>query len=583
MKIRSSLSGIVLVALSVIFTASCGSSSKQPISSTTTQAATRGGTLSYRMTAPPSSFNYVMTDSEGTMLVAFSLLMSPLTEFDHRTQKYVPGLAESWKVSEDGLAVTVKLRQGAKFSDGKDISSEDVVFTFKSIYDEKANAPVWKDSMLVADKPIEAKAIDPLTVELTFPKRVAAVENYLVNLGVLPAHVLKGELDSGKFSEAWKLDSDPSKIVSSGPFTVESVAGGERIVLKRNPNYWKKDAKGEQLPYLDKLSLEITADSNNAMARLSQNTLDLVDRIRPADFATLSGQPGDIKPTDVGPGLGTDHIWFNLNPAKANGEKLDGTTKYKWFSDVRFRRAISTAIDRNTIATTTLRGLASPLYNFVSPGNKTWAKADLPKIEYSREKAAQMLAEAGFVTKGTPEAPELFDTANNRVAFTLVVPIENEPRKLTAAVIQEDLAKLGIKMEVAPVETQNLSGRWSKTFDYDAILFGLSVSDTEPSSFGNFLNSNAAAHQWHPEQKTPATDWEARIDKLFAEQSAESDPQKRAALFGEIQQIMAEQLPVIPVVARHIVTAAHIKIGNHSPSPIFPYSLWNADQLFIKQ
>ena len=138
-------------------------------------------------------------------------------------------------------------------------------------------------------------------------------------------------------------------------------------------------------------------------------------------------------------------------------------------------------------------------------------------------------------------------------------------------------------MEVAPVETQNLTERWSKTFDYDAILFGLSVSDTEPSSFGNFLKSDAAAHQWQPDQKTPATEWEARIDKLFAEQAGETDPQKRASLFGEIQQIMAEQLPVIPVVSRHIVSAANAKIGNHSPSPVFPYSLWNADKLFIRQ
>lgn len=581
MRIKSDLTGIALLALTVVFAASCGST-PQPTANNAAAAATRGGTLSYRMTAPPSSFNYVMTGDEATMLVSFSLMTSALTKFDHRTQKYVPGLAESWKVSDDGKTVTVKLRSGAKFSDGKDISAEDVVFTFRSIYDEKANAPVWKDAMLVADKPIVAKAVDPLTVELAFPERVAAVENYLVNLGVLPAHVLKSELEAGKFSEAWKLDSDVTKIVASGPFTVESVAGGERVVLKRNPHYWKKDEKGVQLPYLDKLSLEITADANNAMARLSQNTLDLVDRIRPADFATLSSQPSDVKPTDVGPGLGTDHIWFNLNPAKSSGEKLDGTAKYKWFSDARFRRAISTAIDRNTIATTTLRGLASPLYNFVSPGNKTWAKADLPKTEYSREKAAQMLAEAGFVLKGTAESPELFDAANNRVQFTLVVPVDNEPRKLTAAVIQEDLNKLGIKMDVAPVETKNLTERWSKTFDYDAILFGLSVSDTEPSSFGNFLKSDAAAHQWHPEQKTPATEWEARIDKLFAEQAGETDPQKRAALFGEIQQIMAQELPVIPVVARHIVSAANTKIGNHAPSPIFPYSLWNADQLFIK-
>ena len=581
MRNKSNVIGIVFVVLAIVFTVSCGSPPK-PVGDT--EGGVRGGTLSYRVSSPPKSFNYVMTADEPTMLTAFVLLTSRIVDFDHKTQKYVPGLAESWKVAEDGKTVAVKLRPGLKFSDGKDLTAEDAVFTLRAIYDEKVNSPAWKDAMLVAKKPIAAKAVDAQNIEMIFPERVASVENYLFNLGILPAHILKSDLDAGTFAEAWKLDTDPEKIVSSGAFMVETVAAGERIVLKRNPNYWKKDEKGEALPYLDKLSLEITADANNAMARLGQNTLDLIDRIRPADFASLSGQPaGAVKATDVGPGLGTDHIWFNLNPAKANGEKLDGTPKYKWFSDVRFRRAVSMAIDRNTIAMTTLRGLASPLYGFVSPGNRAWAKGDLPKTEYSRERALQSLTEAGFVTKGTSEAPELFDAANNRVAFTLVVPAENEPRKLAAAVIQEDLAKIGIKMEVAPVENQNVTERWSKSFDYDAILFGLSVSDIEPSSFGNFLKSDAAAHQWHPEQKIPATEWEGRIDKLFAKQGGETDPQKRAVLFGEIQKIMADELPVIPVVARHIVTAANTKIGNHSPSPIFPYSLWNADQLFIRQ
>ena len=570
--------GSLFVAL--LFAVSCGSP-PQPGALTT---GTRGGTLNYRLSSPPSSFNYVMAADESTMVASFVLLAGKLAEFDHKQQKYVPGIAESWKLADDGRTVNVKLRSGVKFSDGKDLTADDVVFSFRAIYDEKTNSPAWKDAMLINKKPIQAKAVNAQNVDLVFPEKVAAIENYMGNLGVLPSHILKSDFDAGTFANAWKLDADATKIVTSGPFTVESVAAGERIVLKRNPNYWKKDAKGESLPYLDKISLEIVPDANNAVARLSQNTLDIIDRIRPADYATLSGQAGGaVKATDVGPALGTDHLWFNLNTAKANGEKLESGAKYKWFSDARFRRAISTAVDRNTIATTTLRGLASPLSGFVSPGNRAWAKTDLPKIEYSREHAAQLLSEAGFVKKGTAEAPELFDAAGHRVAFTLVVPAENEPRKLTAAVIQEDLAKLGIKMEVAPVEFQNVNERWSKSLDYDAILLGLSLTDVEPSSFANFLRSDAAAHQWCPEQKTPATEWEAKIDKLFTEQAGETDPAKRKALFNEIQQVMADELPVIPIVARHIISATNARVGNHAPSSIFPYSLANADELFVKQ
>ncbi|CAN5350704.1 hypothetical protein BH20ACI2_BH20ACI2_11160 [soil metagenome] len=140
-----------------------------------------------------------------------------------------------------------------------------------------------------------------------------------------------------------------------------------------------------------------------------------------------------------------------------------------------------------------------------------------------------------------------------------------------------------MKMQVVPIENAAVSDRWSKSFDYDAMLFGLSQTDIEPSSYQNFLVSSAGTHQWRPKQKEPATEWEARIDKLFAEQSVELDPVKRLALFSEIQSIMQEEMPVIPIAARHIVGAAHAKIGNYSPSSIFPYSLWNIEELFIKK
>jgi peptide/nickel transport system substrate-binding protein len=163
----------------------------------------------------------------------------------------------------------------------------------------------------------------------------------------------------------------------------------------------------------------------------------------------------------------------------------------------------------------------------------------------------------------------------------MIVPQENEPRKLMAATVQEDLAKLGIKVEIAPIEFKAVTERWTKTYDYDAILLGLSVTDVEPSSFANFLTSTGEAHQWQPNQKTPATDWEKQIDDLFAQQAAETDPAKRKAAFNEIQRIMAEQVPVIPIVARHVVSAANTRVTGLDPSPIVPYSLWNADQISV--
>lgn len=576
-----------LVAAVSIFVSACGTAPGPAANSNSGKkfedrvAGKPGGTLTYRLTAPPKTFNYLMAADEASILTTLYLLSSRPIEFDHRSQKFSMALAETL-TNTDGQNVEIKLREGLKFSDGRAITSDDLIFSLKAIYDEKTDSPAFRDAMMVNGKQIEAKRIDDLKLQLIFPEKVAAVENYLDNLGVLPRHILEPELNGGKLAEAWKLTADPASMATSGAFTVESSTPGERVTLRKNPHYYKKDEKGAALPYLDKLVLEIVPDANNSFASLGQGTIDIADRIRGNDYASLAGQTGSVRAFDLGPGLGTDHIWFNLNRVTGDGKRLDNEAKYRWFSNRNFRQAISSAIDRTTISTITLKGLATPLYGFVSPANRTWNNPEIPKPAYDLERSRTLLKEAGFVSRGTPEAPELFDAENNRVEFSLLVPAENEQRRLIAAVVQEDLAKLGIKMQVVPVENQAISGRWSKTFDYDALLFGLSVNGIDPTSYANFLLSGASVHQWQPNQKTPATEWEAKIDKLFIEQAGEVDAKKRMLTFNEIQNIVANESPVIPITARHIVTAANTRIGNYAPSSIFPYSIWNADELFIK-
>ena len=337
------------------------------------------------------------------------------------------------------------------------------------------------------------------------------------------------------------------------------------------------------MPYLDQLAFEVVPDANQAMTRMSQNSLDIFDRIRATDYVSLLNSAGPAKAYDLGPGLGVDHIIFNLSRTNKEGKPVGDAVKQAWFSDKRFRQAVSAAVDRTTIATKTLQGLATPLYGFVTPANHDWIDPNLPKPTYDLKRAEELLTEAGFVKRGTPEAPELFDAKGNRVEFSLLVPAENEPRKLMAAVVQEDLAKLGIKMNVTPVESNKLGAAAGATYDYEAMLFGLTPSGVEPTTYANFVLSGSDIHQWQPSQKTPATEWEAKVDKLFAEQAREGDPKKRSAIFNEIQQIFADETPVVPIVARHVITAANNRVGNYSPSPIFPFSIWNVEELFVKQ
>ena len=543
---------------------------------------TRGGKLTYRISSPPKTLNYLVANDESSIVVAFFLLHSRLVEFDHSTQSYVPGLAEAWTISPDRRSIDIRLREGLKFSDGQPLTSGDVAFTMEAAYDERNKAEVFRDALLINGKPISVKVIDDRNLQFVFPETIAAPDNYLYNIAVLPRQSLEADHKAGRLSEAWKITAPPDSVVSSGPFVVTSAAAAERIVLKRNPYYWKQDAQGTQLPYLDELTIEVVPDSNQARVGLDQAKIDIVDRMRPTDYASLLNAGGSVRAFDLGPSLGVDYIWFNLNPTKADGTQLN-PAKLAWFSDARFRKAISMAIDRESIARSTLQGLATPLYGVVSPANRNWANPNLPKIAYNLDEAASLLEQAGFTRRGAANAPELVDAQGNRVEFSLLVPAENEPRKLMAAVIQEDLAKLGIRMQVVPIEFAAVTNAWTKSHDYEAILLGLSVTDLEPSTYANLLLSSGEAHQWRPNQKTPATEWEAKIDQLFAEQARESDPAKRKAQFYEIQRIVADESPIITIVSRHVVSAANARVGNFSPSPMFPYSMWNAQELFIKQ
>src|SRR5438105_701470 len=500
-----------------------------------------GGSITYRITAPPKTFNYLMAADEPTILVAFFLTGSRLVEFDHDKQAYVPALAENWQLGADGRTVEVTLRDGLKFSDGQALTADDVAFTLRALYDKRTASPVYADAMLVGDKQIEASVTDARHLRLAFPEQIAAPENYLSNLCVLPRHALENDLNNGTLKDAYSVTTEPQKITTAGPFVVAASTPGERVTLKRNPNYWKKDAAGNPLPYLDQIDIVVVQDSNNAMAQLQQGTLDIIDRIRPTDFAALRNSQGAVRALDLGQSLYADDLWFNQNEGAKDGKPFVAPNKLAWFRDARFRRAVSHAIDRESIATNTYQGLASPLYGFIAGGNRAWGADDLPRTEYSLDKARALLKDAGFTTKGTTDAPELYDAKGNRVEFTIIVSAENELRAKSALVIQEDLKKLGLNVQVAPIENSQLQNRVANSFDYEAVLYGSSVTEPDPSSYTDVLNSSSAQHFWYPKQVKPSTDWEARIDDLTAQQAHEPDAARRRAIFHEIQAIMAEQ------------------------------------------
>src|SRR5215831_19987751 len=278
------------VLLALVWTASacrsCGPASERA-------GSRRGGKIIYRVSSAPATLNFLQPSDDSSLIVAFYLMGGRLIEFDHKKQQYVPGLAESLQRLDDGRTVELTLRDGIKFSDGHPITAEDVIFTLRAIYDQRTASPIFRDAMMIGNRQIETRTPDGTDgqsgrrLRFVFPDVVASPENYLATLAVLPRHVLESDFNRGALREAYGLTADPSRVVTAGAFAAESAVPGERVTLKRNPHYWKKDAAGAPMPYLDQLVIEVVKDANNAFARLQQGSLDIYDRLRPADFADL--------------------------------------------------------------------------------------------------------------------------------------------------------------------------------------------------------------------------------------------------------------------------------------------------------
>ena len=542
----------------------------------------RGGRLVVADRSAPQSFNYLMAADAVSLNISFFVMSARLAEFDHDRQQYVPGLAESWQAGNGGKSFMVKLRDGLKFSDGAPLTADDVLFTFRLLSDEKLHPPAFYDAMLIDGQPMKASKVDERTIKLELPHAVAAIEPYLYNVGVLPRHKLEAAYTKGEADKQWSLTAAPADFAVSGPFTLKEYVAGQRTVLKRNDHYWKKDGSGNQLPYLDEVVVEVISDANTSALKFQNGELDVLDDIRPADYATMKDRTSAFALRDLGPRLQTDYFWFNLNDGKgSDGKPLVDPVKRAWFTDVRFRQAIAHAIDRAAIIQNVLRGLGTPLRGAVSPGNKAWVNDGIPAYDFDLKKSQDLLKEAGF--RLSENGAPLIDAGGHPVEFTLAVAENVAVRKQMATMIQEDLAKLGIKVNVTPIEDKAFSELYRKSLKYEAAIHGFSPSDTDPSTLNAVLKTGGQQRFWFINQKAANAEWEKRLDQLMSEQAEESDSGKRREKFNEVQRIFAEQAPMIPLVVRHFVSGAKVNLGNFRSSFLPPRSLWNADELYWKK
>jgi peptide/nickel transport system substrate-binding protein len=543
---------------------------------TTSEPGIRGGKLVIAQRSEPRTFNPVVAVDQNSYGVN-ARLQADLIHINRATHNTEPALAKSWSVSKDGKQFTLKLRRGLRFSDGHSFDADDVLFSFKVYLDEQVHSS-QRDLLIISGKSTRVEKLDAYTVRFTFPSPYAPAERVFDGLAILPRHLLEKDYQEGKIGQDWTLNTPPEKIVGLGAFRLKQVVPGDRIVLERNPYYWKIDAKGQRLPYLDELTFVTVPTQDAQVIRFQAGDSQIISSLSADNYAALEAEQKarHFKLYDAGPGLEYNFLMFNLND-DTEARLPEIARRQKWFRDLRFRQAVSAAIDRAGIVRLVYRNRGAALATHVSPGNKAWFDSSIPVPVRSLPHARELLKAAGFSWNADNI---LLDSSGQPVEFSIVVTSSNAQRNQIATLVQTDLKAIGIAAHVVPIEGRSASDRLLNSHDYEAILMGLVSGDADPTPDMNVLLSNAQTHLWHLGEKTPATPWEAELDQLMQKQLVTLNYQQRKKTYDRVQEILAQQLPMVYLATPNILVGARENLGNFHPAIIEQYTFWNAEELF---
>jgi peptide/nickel transport system substrate-binding protein len=537
-----------------------------------------GGRLVIAMRSEPKTLNPVLAQDAPSRDV-IRCLTADLIHINRGSQKTEPALAKSWTASRDGRQYTLRLRRGLRFSDGQPLDADDVVFSFQVYLDEKIDSPE-RDLLVVGGKPISVEKVDQYTVRFDMAQPDAAAERLFDGIAILPRHLLEGVYRRGDFANAWSVSMAPAEFAGLGPFRLKEYVPGQRIVLERNPYYWKQDGSGHRLPYLDQLVFLFVPSEDAQVIRFQAGDADILTRFSAENFAVLEKQQSarHYHLDDLGAGLEYNFLFFNLNSVDPK-TLPEIARKQEWFEDKRFRQAVSGAIDRDSIVRLVYNGRATPLWTQVTPGNRLWIDPGIPHPALSVAHSRELLRSAGFSWKSDGS---LVDSHGRPVEFSILTSSSNAQRVKIATLIQDDLGKLGMSVQIDSLEFHTMVDRLLKSHDYEAAVMGLVSGDADPTSEMNVWMSSGDTHLWHPNQTQPATSWEAEMDRLMQQQLVELDHSKRKRLYDRVQEIVADELPVICLVSPNILVGASDRVGNFHAAILDPYTLWNIDQLYVQ-
>ncbi len=499
------------------------------------------------------------------------------------TGETIPKLAKSFSVN--GKEYIVKLRHGLKWSDGKPITADDVVFTWQDIiFDGFGNTSI-RDSVVINGKLPTVEKIDDYTVKFVTPEPFAPFLR-LLSSPIAPKHIFQPAVNRGKeyFEGFLSTNTNPKEFVTSGAFRLKEYVPAQRVVFEKNPNYYVINKEGKKLPYLDKLVYLIVGDINNQVLKFEGGELDEIS-LQGANVARFKEMEkhSDFTVYNIGPDTGTMYLSMNMNNRKdENGKYYVAPKKQVWFQDKNFRQAVDYAIDRKNMVFNIANGLGYPLFT-PETLNSIYLNKNLKPYDKDLDKSKELLKKSGYYWD---KAGHLIDKFGNHVEFDLYTNAGNTEREAIGVMVKQDLEDLGMKINFKPIEFNSLVNKLMSSLDWDMVIMGFTGSPLEPNGGKNVWLSDGTLHIFNQRLEKDANSsryaFEKRIDYLYTQGALATKFEDRKKYYDEYQAIVYDEKPLIYIYSPIRIVALRNKYKN-----IYPTSLGgvthNIEEIWCKE
>jgi peptide/nickel transport system substrate-binding protein len=520
--------------------------------------APQGGVIILGDSSDINNTNGILMDNSPTidiMGLVFENLVTPSAV----GPEYVPGLADSWEVSEDGLTWTFHLHEGISWHDGQPFTADDVIFSF-----EAQASPDTGSSYTGSFNDMVASfaKVDDLTVTLTANDLFAPVvfiENSVGSTPILPKHVWEGVAFADWAADPGSTGQDPARVIGTGPFTFVEWVQGETTRLARNEGYWDQTS----VPNIDELIFQVWPDEATEIEALRAGDTDLYERLPPAEYEAIGAE--DHLDTIIHDTYSFTFYAYNLDPEKTT-----------LFQDVEVRQALFYALDRQSLVDNVWVGLAEVAQGTQPVLSIAYAPDQIEtQYNYDPAKAQELLESAGWVDS---DGDGVREKDGQKLAFEVMYTGGIAIYDQIVPYMQEAWAEIGVEMTPNPVDFGSvLLPAVTENFNYDIAMLGFSwsISGDQSAMFHSefYVTGFNLMRYSNPE-----------VDRLIDEANRELDPERRVQLLIESQNLVNNDLPAGILVFRKDPHGFNVRVKNWNPNSYgSPDLTWSLPYVWIEE